>query len=83
METVNKIQTKNELVDLEKIKNLCEIKKISFAELGRRIGLNWRDSISLRLQNRSTISADEIFLIASELGVSVDELRLNNLAVNC
>lgn len=68
---------KNEKVDLVKIKNLCEQNNLSFAELGRRIGLNWRDSISLRLQNRSTITADEIFSIADHLGVPVDELRLS------
>lgn len=77
MHTKKETQTKNELVDLDKIKILCEQKKMSFAELGRRIGLNWRDSISLRLQNRSTITADEIFLIAKELKVSADELRIN------
>lgn len=77
MKTVKTAKQKNELVDLDKIKNLCEERSLSFAELGRRIGLNWRDSISLRLQNRSTITADEVFLIADELGVPADDLRLS------
>lgn len=77
MATVKTNEQKNELVDLEKIKKLCEQKNLSFAELGRRIGFNWRDSISLRLKNRSTITADEIFQIADALGVSTDELRLS------
>lgn len=77
MQSPKENKPKNELVDLDKIKSLCSEKEISFAELGRKIGLNWRDSISLRLQNKSTISADEIFLIADELGVNVDELRIN------
>ena len=77
MQSVKAPSSKNELVDLEKIKSLCEKRNLSFAELGRRIGLNWRDSISLRLQNRSTITADEVFLIADELGVSANDLRLS------
>lgn len=67
---------KNELVDVEKIKALCDQNKISIAELGRRIGLPMRESISRRLKNSYTMTADEIFLIADELGVSADELRL-------
>lgn len=77
MTTVEKTQPKNAQVDLMKIKDLCEQRNLSLAELGRRIGLNWRDSISLRLQNRSTITADEVFLMADELGVSADDLRLS------
>lgn len=69
---------RNQLIDLAKIKTLCSHKKISYAELGRRIGLPMREQISRRLQNSYKISADEIFLIADELGVSPNELRLNS-----
>lgn len=77
MNTVATKQPKNELVDVAKIKKLCEGKNISVAELGRRIGLSMRESISRRLQNAYTMTADEIFLIADELGVSADDLRLS------
>lgn len=66
---------KNEQIDISKIRGLCEQKRISLAELGRRIGLNDRQKMNARLQNDSVISADELFLIADELGVSVNELR--------
>jgi transcriptional regulator with XRE-family HTH domain len=77
MQKVKEATNRNELVNLDKIKDLCQKQNLSFAELGRRIGLKWRDSISLRLQNRSTMTADEVFLIADELGVSSDELRIS------
>lgn len=77
MQAVETVKPKNELVDLDKIKKLCEQKNLSFAELGRRLGFEWRDQLSMRLKNRYTISADEIFLIADELGVPTDELRLS------
>ena len=66
---------KNEQIDISKIRELCEQKRISLAELGRRIGLNDRQKMNARLQNDSVISADELFLIADELGVSATELR--------
>lgn len=69
-------KTKNEYVDLKKIKELCNEKGLSIAELGRRIGLPMRDQIHRRLKNQYTLTADEVFLIADELGVSAEELRL-------
>lgn len=77
MNTVATKEQKNELVNVEKIKQLCEENNISIAELGRRIGLPMRESISRRLQNTYRMTADEIFLIADQFGVSADELRLN------
>jgi transcriptional regulator with XRE-family HTH domain len=66
---------KNELIDIEKIRLLCEQKQISLAELGRRIGLDKRQKISARLNNENAILGDELFLIADELNVSADDLR--------
>ena len=77
MNIVKEKEIKNEQIDLVKIKQLCKDKQISFADLGRRIGLQMRESISRRLKNQYTITADEIFLIADELGVSVEDLRLS------
>jgi transcriptional regulator with XRE-family HTH domain len=72
---MQKIRERNKLIDVEKIKSLCEQKGIPFAEFGRRIGLPNRESISRRLLNQNTITADEVFLMADELGVPVEELR--------
>lgn len=77
MNVVATKEPKNELVNVEKIKQLCEEHNISIAELGRRIGLPMRESISRRLQNSYTMTADEIFLIADQFGISADDLRLN------
>lgn len=67
---------KNNLVNLEQIKELCEQKNLSFAELGRTIGITCRDSITKRINNQYQISADELFLIADSLNVPVEELRI-------
>lgn len=73
----NTVNARNELVDVDKIKELCKSKDIKFAALGRKIGLSFRDSISRRLKNQCVITSDEIFKIADELGVSADDLRLS------
>ncbi len=70
-------EPKNEQINVDKIKELCKAKNLSMAELGRKIGLPMRESISRRLKNAYTMTADEIFLIADELGVSADDLRLS------
>ncbi len=73
-----KIKTqKNELIDLAKIRQLCEIKSLSISELGRQIGLPERQKINARLQNKNAFSGDELYLIADALGVNVNELRVN------
>ncbi|MBS4027209.1 MAG: helix-turn-helix transcriptional regulator [Ignavibacteriales bacterium] len=77
MDTVATKEPKNKLIDVAKIKRLCEERNLSFAELGRRIGLLNRDLISRRLQNSYAILGDEVFLIADQLGVSADDLRLS------
>lgn len=77
MNTQGNKSKKNELIDLEKIKRWCDDNHLSYAELGRRIGLPMRESISRRLTNQYTITGDEIFLIAEQMGVSADELRLS------
>jgi antitoxin component HigA of HigAB toxin-antitoxin module len=51
---------KNHVVDVEKIKSLCEIRGIPLAEFGRRIGLDSREGISRRLQNKHKITGDEL-----------------------
>jgi transcriptional regulator with XRE-family HTH domain len=67
---------KNHVVDVEKIKSLCEIRGIPLAEFGRRIGLDSREGISRRLQNKHKITGDELVLMARELGVSVEDLAV-------
>lgn len=67
---------KNELIDLAKIRKLCETKSFSISELGRQIGLPERQQINARLQNKNVIKGDELYLIADALGVSVEDLRL-------
>ncbi len=69
-------QEKNKLIDVQKIKRLCESRGLAFANFGRRIGLPNRESISMRLKNQYTITGDELILMADELGVSVEELRV-------
>lgn len=76
MENTATIQ-RNDLIDLEKIKKLCDSKGLSIAELGRRVGLPMREQIHRRLNNQYTITGDEIFLIADELGVTANDLRLS------
>lgn len=66
---------RNKLVDVEKIRAICLDRGIPFAELGRRIGLESRESISRRLQNKHSVTGDELFMISDELGVPVSELR--------
>ena len=70
-------ETKNSLVNVERIKSLLNDRGVSYAEFGRRIGLENRESISRRLQNTYTITADELILMADELGVPVDTLCLS------
>lgn len=65
---------KNQVVDVSKIRSLCELRGIPFAEFGRRIGLDSREAISRRLQNKHKISGDELVLMARELGVQVEDL---------
>jgi transcriptional regulator with XRE-family HTH domain len=67
---------KNELIDLDKIRQLCDSRHLSIAELGRRIGLNERQKMNARLQNDNVITGDELLLIAQELGVSANDLRV-------
>jgi transcriptional regulator with XRE-family HTH domain len=76
MNTTETRKRKNRLIDVSRIRELCDDKNYSIAELGRRIGLDERQKINARLQNNNTITADELFLIADELDVSVDDLRL-------
>lgn len=72
-----KVKTqKNELIDLAKIRDLCEKKSLSISELGRQIGLPERQKINARLKNTNAITGDELYLIADVLGVSTDDLRL-------
>jgi transcriptional regulator with XRE-family HTH domain len=67
-------EEKNRVVDVDKIRQLCEVRGIPFAEFGRRVGIDNREGISRRLQNRYKISGDELILMARELGVQVEEL---------
>jgi transcriptional regulator with XRE-family HTH domain len=69
-------EPKNKFIDIEKIKALCSEQGMSFAELGRKIGLENRDLISRRLQNLYAFTADELVLVAKELGVSVNKLTV-------
>ncbi len=74
MDAIAVKEPKNKLIDVEKIKRLCEEQNISVAELGRKIGLDSRELISRRLQNSYSITGDELILIAENLGVSVKDL---------
>lgn len=76
MNTIEVKESKNKLIDVDKIKRLCKEQNISFAELGRKIGLSDRELISRRLQNSYSISGDELILIAENLNVSVKELSI-------
>lgn len=67
---------KNKLVDTEKIKNILDARGVSYAQFGRKLGISHRESISRRLQNDYTITADELILMAAELGVPVEELSV-------
>ncbi len=69
---------KNKLVNTNKIKELLEARGISYAKFGRKVGLPNRESISRRLQNSYTITADELILMAAELGVPVEDLHLKS-----
>lgn len=76
MNSVVEHKSKNELINIPKIRELCEQKSLAFAELGRRIGLNDRQKMNARLHNKSQISGDELFLISDALDVPVDDLRI-------
>lgn len=65
---------KNQLIDVDKIKTLLDARGVSHAEFGRRIGLDSRELISRRLQNKYAITGDELIRMAKELGVRVEDL---------
>ncbi|MBX3288412.1 MAG: helix-turn-helix transcriptional regulator [Acidobacteria bacterium] len=67
---------KNSLIDLDKIRELCEEKGLSQAELGRRIGLTSRDLITKRLSNKYVITGDDLLKIAAVLDVPVEQLQI-------
>jgi transcriptional regulator with XRE-family HTH domain len=75
MSTSKGHKLKNELIDVTKIRDLCESRGLSIAELGRRVGLADRQKMNARLQNVSAITGDELLLIAAELNVSAESLR--------
>jgi hypothetical protein len=68
---------KNELIDVPKIKSLIEGRYKSFSVFGSEVlGLKDRENISMRLNNKRKITADELCLIADALGVKIDDLRV-------
>ena len=72
-------KNKNELIDVEKIRGLAEAKYKSLENFGRAVlGLEHRQLVYERLSKKSKITADEIFLIADDFGIKVDDLRIKN-----
>lgn len=67
---------KNELVDVAKIREIAEAKYKSLEMFGKKVlGLKHRQLVSERLANKSRFTADEIFTIAEDFGLSADDLR--------
>ena len=70
---------KNELVDVDKIRQLAESKYKSLEQFGRRVlSLEHRQLVSERLSSKSKFTADELFMIADDFGLKADDLRVKN-----
>jgi transcriptional regulator with XRE-family HTH domain len=71
------MRAKNQIIDVDRIKQMCETRGIPLAEFGRRVGIDSRELISRRLLNKYTITGDELIRMARELGVTVEDLSLS------
>jgi len=73
---MNTSENRNELIDVNRIKDLVAGTGLSKAAFGRKVGLERREAISVRLRNECTITGDELIRMARELNVPVDDLAI-------